>query len=455
MKNYPQYKRTDLIGVDSIPDHWIQNKFNRVCFFQEGPGLRNWQFTQSGIKVICVTNIVPPHIDFSYYTKYISEADYFENYQHFTVSNGDLLLASSGASWGKLSEYKSEEKVILNTSTIRLNAKDETLLSKDFIRWLLQSEYISKQLEILLTGSCQPNFGPSHLNRLQCFFPLEVKEQVAISSFLQKKTEQINNLIKSKQSLLDLLQEERTALINQAVTKGLNPNVPMKKSEIEWLGEIPEHWTISKLKYCTRINSEVLNDDTPSDKKIQYIDIGMVSKGQLTGLPEEMIFGSAPSRARRVLHNGDTIVSTVRTYLKAILFINESIHGCIGSTGFAVLSPNQSLNPKFLFYMMSSQQMIEKICSVSVGVSYPATNASDIGDMKVWLPPTSEQELIVRHIEKGREDILDIVKRTSTEIDLLSEYKTALINEAVTGKIDVRDHPINHATSLHLQRDSV
>lgn len=138
MKKYDSYKDSGIEWISEIPSHWVINKFGRATFFQEGPGLRNWQFTDDGIKVICVTNIVPPLIDFSKMVKYISLEEYENSYQHFTVNNGDILLASSGASWGKVAEYSSDEKVILNTSTIRLNETESKTVDKKFIKWIIK-----------------------------------------------------------------------------------------------------------------------------------------------------------------------------------------------------------------------------------------------------------------------------------------------------------------------------
>ena len=209
-----------LSGIDSlsyVPSHLVFNYFKRFVFFQEGPGLRHWQFKENGIKVICVTNITENGIDFSGFTKYISEEEYLKSYQHFTVKKGDLLLASSGASWGKVAEYKSDEVVILNTSTIRLNSY-KNKINRKFFRWILSSSYINDQLSVLITGSCQPNFGPTQLSKLQIVIPESESEQQQIVDFIEKETLKIETLISKYQKQIELMQEYRTALISQAVT---------------------------------------------------------------------------------------------------------------------------------------------------------------------------------------------------------------------------------------------
>ena len=152
MKKYQSYKPSGVEWIGDIPNHWLLSKFNRYVFFQEGPGLRTFQFTDEGTKVICVTNITENGIDFTY-KKFISTEEYLEKYQHFTVEKGDLLLSSSGNSWGKVSEYFDDEKVMLNTSTIRLNTLNVSKFIKPLVKYTLKSEIVRKQLEILMTGS--------------------------------------------------------------------------------------------------------------------------------------------------------------------------------------------------------------------------------------------------------------------------------------------------------------
>ena len=212
MKVYPKYKLSGIDSLNDIPSHWIFNYFKRFVFFQEGPGLRHWQFKENGIKVICVTNITENGIDFSSFTKYISEEEYLESYQHFTVKKGDLLLASSGASWGKVAEYESDEVVILNTSTIRLNSQ-KNKINRRFLRWLLSSNYINDQLSVLITGSCQPNFGPTHLSKLEIAIPESDLDQQKIVDFLDYKTGQCDRFISNRQKQIELLNEQKAALL--------------------------------------------------------------------------------------------------------------------------------------------------------------------------------------------------------------------------------------------------
>jgi type I restriction enzyme S subunit len=210
-------KDSGIEWLGEVPEHWEIQKFSRCAFFQEGPGLRNWQFTQDGIRVICVTNITEFGVNFSSYEKFISIDEYQTIYKHFTVSKGDLLLSSSGNSWGKVAEFESDEIAILNTSTIRVNEISSRLIIRSYIKWLLVSGGTREQLGQFMTGSCQPNFGPTHLSRLFVAFPPS-DEQQTITAFLDSETAKLDTLTAEAKTAITLLQERRTALISAAVT---------------------------------------------------------------------------------------------------------------------------------------------------------------------------------------------------------------------------------------------
>jgi type I restriction enzyme S subunit len=213
-----QMKETGIVWLPQIPSDWKVMKFKQCAFFQEGPGLRNWQFTDDGVRVICVTNITDQGIDFRAYQKFIAANEYKEGYCRFKVSRGDLLLSSSGNSWGKVAEYNSDEISILNTSTIRINeTKSSPPLTRSFIKFVLQSHPTREQLGLMMTGACQPNFGPSHLSNV--FVPVpSLLAQNKIVGVIDKQTRAIDTLINKIHMSIGLLSEFRQSLISSAVT---------------------------------------------------------------------------------------------------------------------------------------------------------------------------------------------------------------------------------------------
>jgi type I restriction enzyme S subunit len=205
---------------------------------------------------------------------------------------------------------------------------------------------------------------------------------------------------------------------------------------VEWLGEIPVHWEVKRIKDVTHINTDVLRDDTDADYTIQYIDIGNVSLQGVMAEPESLRFENAPSRARRRVNSGDTIISTVRTYLQAIAYFENPAPNLVVSTGFAVLRPGNGIHPKFLYYLVRCPYFIDTVMVNSVGVSYPAINPSMLSCLPVWIPPLPEQRAIAAYLDRETASIDTLIDRKQRLISLLQEKRTTLISHAVTRGLD-------------------
>lgn len=204
-----------------------------------------------------------------------------------------------------------------------------------------------------------------------------------------------------------------------------------KESGVQWLDEVPEHWEVKRLKYSASINDEALSETTNLDFEFSYVDIGSVHPVNGITNREPMIFENAPSRARRRVKVGDTIVSTVRTYLRAIAPIPETNETLIVSTGFAVIRPRK-VNSEYLGYALREASFVESIVSRSVGVSYPAIIASDIGLVSVPLPSDPEQTTIADFLDRETGKIDTLMAKKRQLIDRLKEKRTALISRTVT-----------------------
>jgi|688.fasta_scaffold47763_2 type I restriction enzyme S subunit len=441
MKVYPKYKPSGIDSLSDIPSHWIFNYFKRFVFFQEGPGLRHWQFKENGIKVICVTNITENGIDFSSFTKYISEEEYLESYQHFTVKKGDLLLASSGASWGKVAEYESDEVVILNTSTIRLNSQ-KNKINRRFLRWLLSSNYINDQLSVLITGSCQPNFGPTHLSKLEIAIPESELDQQKIVNFLDYKTGQCDRFISNRQKQIELLNEQKATIINKAVTKGINPNAKMKPSDIEWIGDIPEHWKVKRPASFGRFSkgsgiskSDLVENGVPV---ILYGDIytkyNLIAEHIFNFISQELASNSKPIYKGDLLFTGSG--ETREDIGKCIVYNGETKAYAGGDLMIFRQKSNSSL---FLAYSFSTNYAITKKAMNSRGDIIIHIYASALRDIYIPIPSLSEQQGIIDFIKKETSKIETLISKYQKQIELMQEYRTTLISQAVTGKIDVRD----------------
>jgi type I restriction enzyme S subunit len=217
---------------------------------------------------------------------------------------------------------------------------------------------------------------------------------------------------------------------------GIKPYPAYKDSGVPWLGQVPEHWKIAPLKYATHVNARVLPENTNPDYKFRYIDIGSVDTGRLVTKPQELVFSDAPSRARRIVCRGDTLLSTVRTYLKAVYFVRDDANDLIASTGFAVLTPGSSVNSSFVSYCVQSDPFTEQVSAHSVGIAYPAIAETRLGRFSIPIPPLPEQHAIARFLDHFDRRANRYIRAKRRLIALLNEQKQAIIHRAVTHGLD-------------------
>lgn len=259
------------------------------------------------------------------------------------------------------------------------------------------------------------------------FPPLPEQQQIA--NYLDHKTAKIDSLIEKKKRLIELLKEERTAVINQAVTKGLDPNRPMKDSGIEWLGEIPGHWDIRKIKYVLKFFDHI------------RVPLSSDERGRMA----EKIYD---------YYGASGIIDKVEDYLfdgEYILVGEDGANLLTRSTALAfkaigkfwVNNHAHILQPKNgnIDYFVNLLECIDYRLYVS-GSAQPKLTQERLGAIEIIEPPLKEQNLIVNYIEKETIRIDSIISTSEKEIALLQEYRTALISEVVAGKIDVREEKI-------------
>ena len=199
-----------------------------------------------------------------------------------------------------------------------------------------------------------------------------------------------------------------------------------------WMNQCPPTWSLRPLKYAAKINARTLGENTPPDFEINYIDISSVDSNGHRSSAETMSFGEAPSRARRIVVSGDVIISTVRTYLKAISYIDTADDNLICSTGFAVITPSPKLYPRFLFYWVCSEWFVSEIVARSVGVSYPAMNAVEVGNLPCPAIPMGEQQAVAEFLDHETARIDELIAKKQRLIELLQEQRRALITHMVT-----------------------
>lgn len=219
---------------------------------------------------------------------------------------------------------------------------------------------------------------------------------------------------------------------------GLRPYPTYRESGVEWLGEVPDHWEVRRLKSWLHINRQVLPEQADPEYTFDYLDIGSVAHGHIVVKPARIRFGNSPSRARRIVQSGDTLVSTVRPYLKAVWHCEEPWPDLVASTGFAVLTPRPGTFARFVSYFCRSDPFTNRVTADSVGVAYPAISEGNLGELEVCAPPVQEQAAIARFLDDADRRIRRAIAAKKKRIALLEEEKQATIQQAVAGQIDVR-----------------
>ena len=230
----------------------------------------------------------------------------------------------------------------------------------------------------------------------------------------------------------------KQSIITEVVTGNVKiENGKVKESEmLELKGDnLPNNWRWMKLKYLVKYNIETLDEKTNENFNFDYVDISSVEFGKGITNFQNMNFKNAPSRARRILKKGDIILSTVRTYLRAIAKIEESKTPQIASTGFIVFtSEYDKIISDYLYYAISSENFISQVESHSVGISYPAINASQVVNFKILVPPLTSQLSLITFLDQKCSEIDKLITKKEQLVVELEAYKKSLIYEVVTGK---------------------
>ncbi|CZH22487.1 Type I restriction enzyme EcoKI specificity protein [Legionella pneumophila] len=432
--NYEHYKNSGENNIGLIPLNWKVAKLYMLSKRYAGgtPDKNTPEYWESGTVPWLNSGSVNQFL-ITTPSNYIT-SDALEKSSAKWVPKGALLIALAGQGKTKGMVAQTSFDTTCNQSMAAIICRK---IDSRYMLWWLVSQY--ENIRGLSSIDGRDGLNLEMIGGIKCPLPSR-EEQKAIAAFLDKKTSAIDALIEKKQKLIQLLEEKRSALISQVVTKGLEPNVPMKDSGINWLGKIPENWKVKRLKYVITYNDESLPETTRPDRIINYVDISSVSLVHGIENVDRYEFDQAPSRARRIVRDGDTILSTVRTYLKAIALIKGDIENLIVSTGFMVIRPTPKIDSIFLNYFMQSEAFIGEIVARSVGVSYPAINPSEVAKIESVIPPLNEQRHIAMFLDKKTSEIDKIKVKIETLIALLREYRSALITNVVTGRIGLQNY---------------
>ena len=420
MRRYESYKDSGVEWLGEIPSHWELKRLKQL--FVEKKHKQNLSLNCGAIS----------------FGKVIEKADdkvteaTKRSYQE--VLKGEFLINPLNLNYDLISLRIALSEIDVVVSAGYIVLKEKQIINKKYFSYLLH-RYDVAYMKLLGSGVRQTiNYG--HISDSILVIP-PLSEQQKIAQFLDEKTAKIDQAVDLAEKQIALLKEHKQILIQNAVTRGLNPDVPLKDSSVEWIGQVPEHWDVKKLKFVSKINQHTLPENTNGSLSIKYVDIGSVSFENGIEKVENFSFKNAPSRARRLANKGDIVVSTVRTYLKAITMVKEEYQDCIFSTGFAVVTSNECLKDSFFELYAKSDAFTEQVSVFSKGMSYPAINSTDLSNLWITVPPLSEQQKIADYLDTQTTKIDQAIALKTAHIEKLKEYKSVLINNVVTGKVQV------------------
>jgi type I restriction enzyme S subunit len=442
MKQYTSYKDSGVEWIGEIPVGW---DFKRLGF---------------GIDTIVPMRDKPKELSGEIPWvriedkdgMYITKSKTFQGVSRDTVKKMNLkvypvgtVLCTCSCSFGTTLIVK--EPMVSNQTFIGLVPKLNILTSK-FIFYLMG--VYKDELERLSSGSVQQYLSRDHFKSLKVLYP-PLQEQKQISDYLDRKTQQIDSLIERAERKIELLREQRVSIINQAVTKGLDPNVEMKDSGVEWIGAIPKHWTVMKTKYLVD-NSKyyqigdgdhgsIIPDDY-LDQGIPYIRVQNLSwNGNLK--MRGMVFISEQVHLKHkksiLLPNDIVIAKTGATVGKLCMLDNTFNEYNTTSSVGKITIDNHKHYPRFFLYYFQSKPFQELIFITSIIKSaQPGFNIDDLTEFIILAPSLREQKQIAGYLDKETDRIDSLVELESKRMELLEEYRQSLISNAVTGKMDVR-----------------
>lgn len=429
---YPAYKDSGVEWVGPYPAQWeiTRVKFESYVKARVGwHGLKSDDFTDEGPYLVTGSDFKGPVIDWE--KCYHCDLERYEQDPYIQLEEGDLLITKDGTI-GKVALVKGlNGKATLNSGVFVVRPLADNYISQ-FYFWLLQSTVFFGFVDFNKTGSTISHLYQDTFVNFSYAMP-SLAEQKKIYNFLSHETAKIDTLIEKQQRLIELLKEKRQAVISHAVTKGLNPDAPMRDSGIEWLGEVPAHWEVTRAKFVSDVfvpqrNKPDLNETngtlwvTMEDMRSTYIKTSNKFVGDK----------SAKTAGSKTLKGGAVIASCVGNF--GIASINT--HDVIINQQLQAFVPNR-IKAEYLREIVSISAKYFELIGTAATLVY--VNQEGFENMPVVVPPNKEQDEILRHLSHKTKRLDKLIDKTNESIVLAEERRIALISAAVTGKIDVRN----------------
>jgi type I restriction enzyme S subunit len=442
---YPEYKDSGVEWLGKIPNHWALSKFRYNFTFGKGLTITKENLRDEGIPCVNYGEVHSKYgfeVDPRVHTLKCVDEKYLKDNASSLLFNGDIIFADTSEDLegsGNFTQLISDTRTFAGYHTII--ARPFRRGNTRFYAYLLDCPEVRTQVRTAVKGVKVFSVTQAILRNLSIWLPSE-KEQQLIAKFLDHETAKIDNLIEKQRQLIELLKEKRQAVIGHAVTKGLNPDAPMKDSGVEWLGEVPEHWRLKQIRHLcsfvgggtpSKSNSAFWVGDipwvSPKDMKIDYIFDA-----------EDHISESAVKQSSTKLIPVNSVLIVVRGMILSHSFpvaINTAVVTI--NQDMKALIPNVKISFEYLHLVLKGfrQNVLDLTDNSAHGTKCLKTESFE--RMQIPLPPLQEQLRIAFDIKELLSKIDSLVSRQNEALTLLQERRTALISAAVTGKIDVRN----------------
>ncbi|MBD2390374.1 restriction endonuclease subunit S [Aphanizomenon flos-aquae NRERC-008] len=436
-QGYQKYKDSGVVWLGDIPEHWEVKRLKQITKLIDGDRGKNYpnenDLEDDGIPFLSTDNIKSNAFNFSSKTKFIT-LEKFESLSRGKLIKNDLVVTMRGTI-GQTALFSNVpyQTAFINAQMIIVRPIN---IFAEFLKYISMSLLWSKQLDFYSYGTAQQQLSGAFLGVLYLGFP-PLDEQEKIAQFLDYKTKQIDELIKKKETLIEKLDEKRTAIISHAVTKGLDSSVPIKDSGIEWLGDIPKHWKSIRIKFIGDIKYGLGEPPEQLDDGLPIIRATDIYRGIIDGSKVQRVNpDKVPWSRNPELKVGDILVVRSGAYTGDSAIVPDEWAGAIAGYDM-VLTPTKAYSKYIALNLLSKHILEGQIYLAKSRAAQPHLNAEELGNTIICLPPIKEQKLISQYLDQKTTQIDQQKAKIKQAIELLKEYRTSLITNAVTGKIDV------------------
>lgn len=442
---YPKYKASGVEWLGEVPEHWEVAQLKRLATIRYGIG-EPPNYHLAGTPLVRATNIHAGKL-FDEGMVFVDPTEIPEQRIVWLIG-GDIIVVRSGA-------YTGDSAIISKDFGPSIAGFDMVLrchsAQPQFIQFALLSKYLKDgQIDLEKMRAAQPHLNSEELGASLVVLP-NAKEQTRIAEFLDQETAKIDELVAEQQRLMELLKEKRQAVISHAVTKGLNPKAPMKPSGNQWLGEVPEHWEVKRLKHV-KANEENAFVDGPFGSNLKsehFVDNGDIyviesnfaTQGRLeTSELKTITRKHFNTISRSETREGDIIIAKIGAQYGKSSILPKIDKPAVVSGNSLKLTINQQLcDVKFVNWYLANIKELGVMEDIVNATAQPALSLGEMNDLPMLVPPRAEQVAIVYYLNERLEELDTMTTEAQRAIDLLQERRTALISAAVTGQIDVRN----------------